>query len=180
MADVLNAQVRKESGTKRIRRLRDTGKIPAVLYGHKEANLNLALAADEVRALVRHGGKLVQLKGEVNDNALVREVQWDTFGMNVLHVDLMRVSAQERVRTKVSVEGRGVAPGASEGGIVEWAAHQIEIECPALSVPDILYIRLDNLHLNGAIHANERRLGHPPERRAGRAAAGRGQAAQRW
>lgn len=155
MADVLTVEVRNEDGTKRMRRLRATGKIPAILYGHKEKCVNLVLSAIEVRNLVKHGGKLVQLTGGLSENALVREVQWDTYGVDVLHLDLMRVSAADKVRTRVTVEGRGTAPGSTEGGIVEWVSHQVEIECPAMSVPDVIYLRLENLHINGAIHASE-------------------------
>lgn len=155
MADVLNVELRKEDGTKRMRRMRAAGKIPAVLYGHKEKSVSLVLSELEVRSLVKHGGKLVQLKGGVTENALVREVQWDTFGIDVLHIDLMRVSAADKVRTRVTVEGRGTAPGSTEGGIVEWVSHSVEIECPAMSVPDIVHLRLDNLHLNGVVHASD-------------------------
>lgn len=155
MADVLNVAIRKEDGTKRMRRLRASGQVPAVLYGHKEAAVSLQLTATEVMAVVKHGGKVVNLKGGLNESALVREVQWDVWGKSVIHMDLMRVSAGDRVTTSVSVEGKGAAPGSTEGGIVEWVSHEIEIECPAMSVPDVIIIRLEKLHLDGAIHARE-------------------------
>ena len=96
MSDVLNVESRSEVGTKRNRRLRKTGRIPAVLYGHKEVVLNLAIRREEFVQVLRHGGKLVKLAGGASEDALVREVQWDTYGKNVLHVDLVRVSTSER------------------------------------------------------------------------------------
>jgi large subunit ribosomal protein L25 len=155
MADTLQVELREQIGTKRMRRLRQTGKVPAVLYGHKEAEQHLILSVEQIMAVVRHGGRVVKLQGAVTNDALIREVQWDTFGKDVLHVDFMRVDASERVSTRVTVEGKGVAAGQSEGGVVEWVKHQIEIECPALAIPDILIIRLEGLHLNQSIHAKD-------------------------
>jgi large subunit ribosomal protein L25 len=170
MADTLQVELRDQVGTKRMRRLRQTGKVPAVLYGHKEAEQHLVLSFDQIMAVVRHGGRVVKLAGAVTNDALIREVQWDTWGKDVLHVDFIRVDASERVHTAVTVEGKGIAIGSTEGGVVEWVKHQIQIECPALAIPDILYIRLENLHLNQSIYAKDvplpegaTLLGHPEE-----------------
>ena len=107
MRAVLNAAVRTEVGSNAVKQVRKAGRIPAVLYGHGEQNVNLSLAGDEVHALIRHGSKLVDLKGDVADTALIRDVQWSTFGTDVLHVDLARVSADERVHVTVPVEVKG-------------------------------------------------------------------------
>jgi len=134
-----------------MRRLRHTGKVPAVLYGHKEAAQHLIITAEQIMAVVRHGGRVVKLQGAVTNDALIREVQWDTFGKEVLHIDFIRVDASERVTTVVTVEGKGVAVGTTEGGIVEWVKHTIQIECPALAIPDVVLLRLEGLHLNQSI-----------------------------
>src|SRR5207244_3833049 len=111
MAEVFHVKLRDVTGKRRIRRLRATGVIPAFLYGHGEACVNLALASDEVKALVRHGARVVDLEGAVSEKAFVRDLQWDTFGTEVLHLDLARVSADERVTVEVKVELKGNAPG---------------------------------------------------------------------
>ena len=92
MAETLNVKVRETRGKRNARRERRTGTIPAILYGHGEANHSLLIAADEMASVVRHGGRIVELKGAVNEKALIRALQWDTFGIEVLHVDLTRVS----------------------------------------------------------------------------------------
>jgi large subunit ribosomal protein L25 len=155
MAEVLNVTVRKETGSGRIRRLRKTGQVPAILYGHGEANVNLQLSARELMLAIKHGGKLVSLKGEVTDSALIRSVQWDVWGKDVLHLDLMRVSATERVTTTVAIELRGTAVGTTEGGVIQFVIHEVEIECPALSIPEKITINITDLHLGKAIHAGE-------------------------
>lgn len=155
MADTLNVLSRNETGTARMRRLRQGGKIPAILYGHGEANVNLIISADELSAVIKHGGKLLTLRGDVADSALLRSVQWDTFGKEVLHVDLLRVSATEMVDTTVTIELRGTAVGISEGGVIEFITHEIDIECPAGSIPEKIQVSVVDLHLEDAIHASD-------------------------
>lgn len=155
MTDVLNVALREQLGTASVRRLRRVGQIPAILYGHKEANVALAIPVAEVEAAVRHGGKLVDLKGGVNEKALIRAVQWNSYGNEVLHVDLTRVSEQERVRVTVALELRGEAPGAKQGGIVEHHVFDVEVECPAAEIPEKLVVNLKNLQLGESILASQ-------------------------
>jgi ribosomal protein L25, Ctc-form len=155
MADTLNVKRREQLGTANNRRLRATGSIPAVLYGHGEANLSLTVPSGDVLSVVRHGGKLVKLAGDVSDNALIRAVQWDVWGKDVLHIDLLRVSEKDKVKTKVTVELKGTAVGISEGGVVEHVMHEVEIECPAMSIPDKLVLTISDLHLNSSLFAKD-------------------------
>ena len=158
MSEVLNVTRREQLGTAHNRRLRYTGQVPAVLYGHGEASVSLSVASKALRAAVSHGGKLVSLQGDVTESALIREVQWDTYGKEVLHVDFMRVSETETVETTVAVELKGTAPGISEGGVIHFVLHELEIECPAAKIPDKIVVSVNDLHLGQAIHAGEVQL----------------------
>jgi large subunit ribosomal protein L25 len=155
MADTLSVKRREKLGTANNRRLRQSGSVPAVLYGHGEASLSLTVPATELMAVVRHGGKLVQLNGDVSESALVRSVQWDVWGKEVLHIDLLRVSEKDKVETQVTVELRGTAVGVMEGGIIEHVLHEIDILCPAMAVPDKLTLNITELHLNKSIYAKD-------------------------
>lgn len=155
MADTLNVKRRQELGTARNRRLRETGQVPAVLYGHGEASLSLCVPASDVFAVIKHGGKVVSLAGEVSERALIRAVQWDVWGKELIHIDLLRVSEKDKVKTKVNIELKGTAVGTTEGGIIEFVMHDVEIECPVLSIPEKLVINITDLHLGDGIHAKE-------------------------
>ncbi len=155
MRAVLNASVRTEVGSNGVKKVRKAGRVPAVLYGHGEQNVNLSLCAEELHSVLRHGARLVDLKGDVTDTALVRDLQWNTYGTDVLHVDLARVSAEERVHVSVPLETRGTAIGAHEGGIVELVMHEIEIECPAGSIPDKIEVRVHEMHVGHSLKAGE-------------------------
>ncbi|MEX2112458.1 MAG: 50S ribosomal protein L25 [Pirellulales bacterium] len=158
MAETLNVKEREKGGKRESRRLRRTGGIPAVLYGHGEANKNLAVVADEMAAVVRHGGRVVDLAGAVQEKALIRALQWDTYGTHVLHVDFTRVSAHERIEVMVSVELKGQAIGVKDGGAIEHLVHEVEIECEALSIPEKLELNIAELAVDGQLTAADLKL----------------------
>lgn len=160
MAETLNVKTRGSRGKREARRLRRTGSIPAVLYGHGEANCSLEVGAVEMSAVVRRGGRVVELKGAVNEKALIRDLQWDHYGIEVLHVDFTRVSEHERIEVKVSVELRGQAVGVKDGGVVEHFVHEVEIECEALAIPDKLELNIGELKIGDSLTAADVRL--PP------------------
>jgi large subunit ribosomal protein L25 len=155
MSDFLTCEKREGSGTREAKQVRATGRVPVVLYGHKEANAFLSVTHDEMMAVLKHGGKVVDLKGVVSEKAMVREVQWDTYGKSVLHVDLARVSASEVVKATVAIELRGTASGQKSGGHLEFIRHEIAIKCPVLSVPDKIVLNVTNLELDGQLLAKD-------------------------
>ncbi len=160
MAETLNVKERDKGGKRDSRRLRRAGSIPAVLYGHGEANKNLAVVADEMAAVVRHGGRVVDLAGAVQEKAFIRALQWDTYGTHVLHVDFTRVSADERIEVMVSVELKGQAIGIKDGGAVEHLVHEVEIECLALAIPEKLELNVSELKIDDQLTAADLKL--PP------------------
>jgi large subunit ribosomal protein L25 len=157
MSDVVNASLRgeNEAGTRACRRLRKSGYIPAVLYGHKEAVISLKVKPTEVMNAIKAGHKVVDLKGDVNESVLLKDVQWDALGYGIVHVDFSRVSATESVQTTVAVELRGTAPGIKEGGVLKFVTHEIEVECAASAIPDKIYVSVKDLQLDSEIFARD-------------------------
>ncbi len=153
--EVLNCETREELGSRATRRLRRRRMIPANLYGHGQPNVNLTIPADDVEAVLRHGAHMVQLRGAVDETALIREIQWNTYGNEVLHLDLTRVSATEKVEVSLSVEMRGEAPGTKEGGELTVMTHEVTIFCPAEAIPEKLEVNVNDLHLGTVVHASD-------------------------
>ena len=155
MTDSLNVAERKETGSLRMKRLRQTGQVPAVLYGHGEDTVMLSVKLSEINKFIEHGTHVVDLTGAVKDSALIKAVQWDAFGSNVIHLDLARVSATEVVEVTLGIELKGECPGTHEGGLVNFSKHEIVIACPARSLPDKLYLKINDLHLDQTLTAGE-------------------------
>lgn len=154
-SETITVTKRIEIGSNASKRLRAKGEVPAILYGHGEANINLSVKADAIQNVIKHGTKLLALTGDVTDTAILREVQWDTYGAEVLHIDLNRVSATEAVEVTLPVHLHGEAPGVGEGGQLSFVTHELTIKCPASSIPEYIEVNISKLHLAQAIHANE-------------------------
>ncbi len=149
--EVIRATIRESRGKHQARRMRANGTIPSVLYGHGKGTVSLSVSAQDLMAVLRHGGKVVQLEGDVSDSVLLREIQWDSLGNEVLHLDLTRVSASETVETSVAVELRGDAPGTRQGGVLDHVVHELEILCPVSAIPEKLIVSINSLELGNAI-----------------------------
>jgi len=155
MSEQLNVEVREIRGKRRIRRMRSSGQIPAILYGHKEEVISLSVPESEISPIVQNGQRLVQLAGAVDETAFIREVQWDTWGDEILHVDFSRVSAGESIEMELSIELRGEAPGVKEGGVVSQPTHAVLIRCPMTSIPEKLSLSINTLGMNESIVASD-------------------------
>lgn len=141
-----------------MRRLRQAGKIPAVLYGHGEGTVMLTATEKEINKMIDHGSHIVDLDGGVTGTALVKDVQWDALGSNVLHIDLARVDANEKVEVTLQVELHGEAPGVKDGGVVLLVQHDITILCPVSAVPDTIICEVGDLQLDAVISAGDLKL----------------------
>lgn len=155
MANLLNVEPRTKFGKRNNIRLHREGKLPAVLYGHGEEAVSLTLGADQLEAVVRHGAKVVDLEGAASGKALLQEVTWDTFFHQVLHVDLLRVKAGDKVTVEVPIELKGEAPGVNDGGIIEHLIHSVEIEVPLDLVPEKLHIKIGALQIGGELYIKD-------------------------
>lgn len=129
---VLSARSRSGTGKGRARKLRSTGRIPAVVYGHGEATRSLSIDAhefDRLRAEVHVENTIIEVTIE-NENplkALVREVQTHPSRGHVLHLDLYQIHAGEAVTVEVPIRLVGVSPGVRAGGIMQQALIALEI-----------------------------------------------------
>lgn len=160
MAETIEVQVRDDLGTRSTRRLRRAGSVPAILYGHGQPNVNLAMSAEHLETAVRHGGRLIMLSGAISERAFIRDLQWDTWGNEVLHVDLTRVSEHELVEVHVAIELRGESPGVKAGGVIQHLVHEVKIQCEVTAIPEKLYIKVNHLELGQAITVAQMEL--PP------------------
>src|SRR5215470_2540449 len=134
---VLEVQAREKAGSNAAKQIRKQGLVPAVIYGHKEATTALSVPGDALYKAVRHGVRIfdVSLKGNVQ-KALLRDLQWDPLGHDILHADFYRVSADETITLDVKIEIRGTAPGIAAGGVLVQVVHSLSVECLIVNIPE--------------------------------------------
>lgn len=147
---------RAEHGSRQCRRLRDQGLVPVNMYGHKQENVPLAIAAADLVPLIRAGARVldVDLDGKL-EKVLFREVQWDYLGKEVLHVDLLRVDPNEKLTVEVKVELKGTAPGSLSGGVLDHTLRTLTVECLAIQIPDSIVVKISTLEIGHALHVRE-------------------------
>jgi large subunit ribosomal protein L25 len=95
----------------------------------------------------------IELAGK-NEKLLIKEVQYDHLGKEIIHVDFMRVDVTEVVRVTIPIEFKGTAKGTQEGGMVEIHSDKIEVECLVTNIPDKITYSIKEMLLGDAIHAN--------------------------
>lgn len=153
----LPAEVRTERGSRACNRLRLRGLIPGNVYGHNDEPQSIVVRADAITPHVRAGVKVfdIELNGKV-DKTLLRELQFDPFGIELTHFDLLRVDPTERVTLHVPLVIKGIAPGSiGSGGVLEQPLHSLTIDCLAYQIPDSIPVRVGTLQIGQAIHVRD-------------------------
>ncbi|PKL51080.1 MAG: 50S ribosomal protein L25 [Planctomycetes bacterium HGW-Planctomycetes-1] len=153
---VLKAEIRKENGKKHSARLRLQGKIPAVVYGHKQEPQSIVLDLHDFTEGLHHGHKLFDIEiGSNKEKLLVKEVQYDHLGKKIIHADLIRVDLSEKVEVSVPLVFKGTPAGASEGGILEEHLDSIEIECAVTEIPESIDVSVKGLKIDESLHVRD-------------------------
>jgi large subunit ribosomal protein L25 len=160
---VQSAQVaamnRKELGSRANRRLRLAGLLPGVIYGHKEAIVPVSLPKKEVVTHLNRGAHLFDLNLDgKSEKVLVKEVQYDHLGIEVIHVDFARVSLDEKVKVTVPLELKGTPAGEAEGGVLHQVISQLNIECLVTDIPDAIRYNVSEMKLNDVLHIKDLKL----------------------
>jgi large subunit ribosomal protein L25 len=153
---LLKAEIREKTGTRIVRKMRSQGKIPAIMYGHNEEPAVISLDAHNFVEGLHHGHRLVDIQiGKKKEKAIVKELQYDHLGRNIIHADLMRVDVSETVKVMVPIELKGTAVGTHEGGIIEKHAVHLEIECKVVEIPEMIVVSVKDIHIDDALHAGD-------------------------
>ena len=153
---VLKVETRQEVGSKHAVQLRRQGRLPAIVYGHKETPVSVSFNTHYFVEELHHGHRLfdVDLSGKA-ETLLVKEVQYDHLGKYIIHADLVRVNLSEAVKVTVPIELRGTAKGTHQGGIIDEYLDHLEIECKVSDIPKFITVSVKEVDVGGSIHAGD-------------------------
>lgn len=157
-SSTLKAEPRTRVGKGSARALRRQGKIPAVIYGDKQAPLSITVSANEIYHRIYRGHFTTTIVDiEVDGKtirALPREYQMDPVKDMPLHVDFLRISKGAVVTVEVPVQfiNEEQSPGLKRGGVLNVVRHQVEVECPADAIPEHIVVDLTGVDLGDSIH----------------------------
>jgi large subunit ribosomal protein L25 len=158
----INAELRDVQGTGASRRLRHAGKIPAILYGSGKDTAMLTLSHNSLIHNLDdesfHSSILtVEIDGK-KEKAILRDVQMHAFKQLIMHIDLQRVSAKDKMHMNVPFHftGGDEAPGVKvEDGIVSHLVNELDIVCLPDDLPEFIAIDISALNLGDSIHLSE-------------------------
>lgn len=157
---LLNAFPRTQARRGGVKKLRDSGRVPAVVYGGKNKPENLELNSRELDELIHHSVSeniLVDLTVDSAKRlALVQEVQHHPLSGKVLHVDFHEVSATEKVTIMVPVESTGEAVGVKTGGgVLEHVLFKIKVRALPKDLPEQIVVDVSHLEVGKSIHLGD-------------------------
>ena len=151
----IGADFRETQGKGASRRLRHTGKVPAILYGGHQEPRALILDQQNLLTMIdseRFYSSIVQLKvGEETQPAIVKDVQLHPAKNVVVHVDLQRVVENEKIRIHLPIhfKGASISPGVkTQGGVVSHRMTDVEVTCLPKDLPEFLEVDMSQMNLN--------------------------------
>lgn len=158
---VLNVELRSKTGKGISRQLRMSESIPGVVYGKGIESVSVSLKTKELsNAIAGEGGRnhILTLKGGGSldgQMVIVADLLQDSLKGLPLHVDLHKINLADKIKVKVKVNLIGTAAGVKEGGLLDFAMHEIEIECLPSHIPEHLDVDVTSLTLGHSIHIGD-------------------------
>lgn len=160
----LAAELREGVGKGRARKIRGSGKIPAVLYGRGKPTVSITLDPRALERLLQTSeaglNTLIDLRlpseGRADEKVvLVKEMQRDPVRGSLLHVDLYEVDLTQIVAVSIPVHLRGKPKGVEMGGVLDHPMRELEIECLPRAIPDGIEVDVSQLEIGDGIHVRD-------------------------
>ncbi len=153
MNESLNCSIRKEVGTNACHRIRGSGHVPGVIYGHYFANYPLEFDSKEIWKIIRQHGENavvnVMING-VNYQAMIKEVQRDPISNEIIHVDLQQINTEEKIHTQIPVLLTG-RENIDNDSVLQKQLQKVEVECYAQNIPENIKIDISDLQVGKSV-----------------------------
>jgi large subunit ribosomal protein L25 len=158
---VIEAETRTETGKNVARRLRQSGHMPGVLYGAGQPTVPVSLNPRQMRTVLesetgRNTILTVEVKGGETTKAMLVDWQYEPVHSRLLHVDLKRIVLDQQLQATVPVVRLGEAPGVKlQGGILEFVAREVEVECLPADIPDSIHADVSELMIGTSVRVRD-------------------------
>ena len=154
----ISASERERVGKGSARAVRRAGLVPAVIYGDKKDPVGITMEAREITKIVHQPGifsRLLEIDvAGTKSTVLTRDIQFHPVSDVVMHLDFLRVSQSANVSVAVPVEfiNEDKCPGIKVGGVLNVVRYEVELNCPAIAIPEKITIDLDGVKIGDSIH----------------------------
>ena len=161
MPDTLVLEARQVGKTKLARASRAAGKVPGVLYGRGADPVAFEVEIPALREALsgeagRHAVLKLQVPGRKGDtHAVLKDYQLDPVRDRLIHIDLLEISMSEKITSTVNVRLEGEAQGVKDGGVLEQASHELEVEALPANLPTEIVVDISELVAGNAIRVSD-------------------------
>lgn len=150
----INSQLRSKVGKNSAQRIRNKGYIPAIIYGKGSEPVAIQLDQKETSGFLRKHGETsviqVNLGGKM-ETVLIKEIQRNPITNEIIHMDLQRVSHQDRINVKVPIVLKGKRQIAQSGVILQQQLKEVEVACYADKIPKKLVFDISNFRIGDTL-----------------------------
>ncbi len=158
----LTSEYRASSGKGVARKLRASGRVPAVLYGHDEEPVKISLSDHDFRRIIRTRGETaiidLTIVGDAprECDAIIKEIQQHPASGKILHIDFQHIHRGEKIKIDVPVELIGDPVGVKEmGGVLEHGPRELVIRCLPADIPDRIQVDVKGLKIHEGVHVKD-------------------------
>jgi large subunit ribosomal protein L25 len=144
----IKATPRERLGSRYAQRLRKTGQLPGVIYGHKANPVAISVDEKETLTILHHGAHVVNvaIAGGQAETCLVKDLQFGYLGDNVIHIDFARVDLNEEVEVNVHLRFTGTPEAAKKpGAVLSHPMTQLEVICKVSEIPDEIKVDISKM-----------------------------------
>jgi large subunit ribosomal protein L25 len=162
---VVEAEPREDFGKNVARRLRRSGRVPCVVYGGGGPSIPITVDPRQISEIIHsRGGHNVlftlEIKGKAPARVMLREWQLEPVRGDVLHVDMVRVARDTRLKVRVPVQLIGEAKGVKvQGGILEFVLREVEVECLPDDIPERIDVDITELMIGRNLRVSDLAMG---------------------
>ena len=150
----LDSEVRKQLTKGEMKKLRNSGKTPAVLYGNNE-NMSLIIDTGKFNSLLSKAGHNAIINLSFPDKTskivLVKEIQKNVISRKITHVDFYQINMEKKIEVSVPIIITGEAPGVKAGGVLAHIVRELKVKCLPTDIPDKIIVDISNLEIGHSI-----------------------------
>ncbi len=148
----LIASKREKLGTIASNKLRKEGLVPGTVYGLSKDPVAISTSLETITGHVFGGHKVLDCEIDGGTEVtIIKDIQWDTFGIRIEHFDLLRIDPDKKITVDVELLLRGNSEGVASGGNLIQNLRSVTLECLAVNVPDKIKVRINEVKIGDSI-----------------------------
>ena len=149
----LEANIRDNSTKEQLTAIRNSGNVPAIIYGGKDQNQKISISKKLLKTLIEKENFLsnilnANIDGK-SENVLPREIKYNTLSDEPIHIDFLRIVKGANIILEIPVKfiNHEKSPGLKRGGVLNIVRRKVELKCPAENIPSELVVNLENVDI---------------------------------